>query len=128
MRIRISWEGGQVIARLADSPIARRIAHTLPFRTTAETWGDEVYFKLPVQANLDADAQQVVDPGTVCYWVSGGAIAIPFGPTPIAEAGECRLAESVNLLGKLEDDPQLLRTIQPGVTLYIRLIGRTPWD
>ena len=65
MRIRISWDRGQVIAQLSDSAIARKMSHTLPLRTKAETWGDEIYFKFPVQAELDTDAVDVVEPGEV---------------------------------------------------------------
>ena len=128
MRIRISWDRGQVIAQLSDSAIARKMSHTLPLRTKAETWGDEIYFKFPVQAELDTDAVDVVEPGTVCYWVEGQSAAIPFGPTPIAKEGECRLATRANVLGQILDDPALLETIQPGESLHIRLVGRTPWD
>ena len=87
MRVRISWQGGQVILKLRDTLIARRMAHTLPIQSKVQTWGDEIYFKFPVQAENDPDSTDVVDPGTVCYWVEGKSIAIPFGPTPIAENG-----------------------------------------
>ena len=128
MRIRISWGSGQVIAQLKDSPIARKMSHTLPLMTKAETWGDEVYFKFPVQAELDIDATDVVQPGTVCYWVEGQSVAIPFGPTPIAQDGECRLATKANILGQIEGDLTPLKSITAEENIHIRLIGRTPWD
>ncbi len=128
MRIRISWPQGQVIARLKDSPTARRISHTLPYTAKAQTWGEEVYFKLPVQAEIDPSATDVVDPGTVCYWVAGQSLALPFGRTPASQGDECRLVERVNILGTLEDDAKQLATVKDGDNVRVQLLGQVSWE
>jgi len=69
---------------------------------------------VPVSAELESDAQQVVPPGTICFWVEGRSLAIPFGPTPVSRSNECRLVTKVNLLGKLEGDPRALKSIRDG--------------
>lgn len=112
--IRISWEKGEVVAQLNDSPTVRELLKKLPCESSANTWGEEVYFKIPVRASLEPNAQQVVNPGTVCFWVQGESLAIPFGPTPISEGSECRLVTRVNLLGKLQGDPKVLKSIRDG--------------
>ncbi len=112
MHIQIRWKGGQVIAYLKNSPTANKLWSALPLQSEANTWGEEIYFQVPIQADLEPDAMQVVDPGTVCFWVEGQSLAIPFGPTPVSKENECRLITKVNILGQLEGDPQALRFIR----------------
>lgn len=126
MRIRISWAGGQVVARLMESTATRRLLHTLPYRSQAQLWGHEVYFKLPLSIELDAEATDVVEPGTVCYWTSGGSLAIPYGPTPASHGEECRLVEPVSILGRIEGDANVLRTIRAGDPIQVSRVVE-PW-
>ena len=126
MRIRISWAGGQVVARLMESTATRRLLHTLPYRSQAQLWGREVYFKLPLSIELDAEATDVVEPGTVCYWTSGGSLAIPYGPTPASHGEECRLVEPVSILGRIEGDANVLRTIRAGDPIQVSRVVE-PW-
>ena len=113
-RIRIAWHAGEVIADLRESPTTTKLLAALPCKATANTWGDEVYFSLPVVAQLEPDAEQVVDPGSVCFWVDGSALALPFGPTPISKGSECRLVTKCNLLGKIAGDPGKLKSVRDG--------------
>ena len=122
MRIRISWSNGQMTAVLKDTPTARNLLNALPCESDAHTWGDEVYFSVPVESELEPDARQVVDPGTVCFWVEGQSLAIPFGPTPVSQGDECRLVTEVNVVGELEDDPQLLESVSEGETMRVDVI------
>lgn len=114
MRVRISWPNDELTAELADTPTTAVLKDVLPVEGTAKTWGEEVYFSIPVSVDLEADARQVVDPGTVCFWVDGGALALPYGPTPISKANECRLASACNILGTIDGDPQRLESIKAG--------------
>jgi hypothetical protein len=111
MRIRIAWDRGEVFGILDETPTANKLVKVLPCSSTAKIWGEEVYFRLPLEAGLESDAQQVVPPGTICFWVEGQSLAIPFGPTPISQGNECRLATKVNLLGKIEGDPRVLKSV-----------------
>lgn len=123
MRIRIRWQGGAVEANLDDTPTTRLIAEALPCTAAANTWGEEVYFELPVAATLDSSPRQVVEPGTVCFWVQGSAMAIPYGPTPISEGKECRLVTACNVLGRVDGDPRRLGAIRAGLQVTVEAIG-----
>ena len=114
MKIKLSWESGELTATLRDTPTSQKLLDALPCESSCNTWGDEVYFSVPVETTLEEDARQVVDPGTVCFWVEGNSLAIPFGPTPISVGDECRLAARVNLLGICDGDPKVLGTISDG--------------
>lgn len=119
MRIRISWPGGAVIGVLSDTPTARKLLDALPCSSRASIWGDEVYFRVPVESTLEPDAQQVVPAGTICFWVEGSSLALPFGPTPISRGEECRLVTKVNVLGKIEGDPRALASVRDGDTITV---------
>ncbi len=113
-RIRVRWPKGQLEAELLDTPTARKLLAVLPCSSSANTWGEEVYFSIPVKVSLEPEARQVVDPGTVCFWVEGSSLALPFGRTPISQAGECRLVAKVNVLGKFSGDPRQLASVRDG--------------
>ena len=107
---------------LNDTDAARKLFGALPCSSIANTWGDEVYFGVPVDVELEADAQQVVPPGTICLWVEGRSVAIPFGPTPVSRGDECRLVTKVNLLGRIEGDPRALKSVRVGDRIRIEAV------
>lgn len=123
MRVRISWPNGELTAELADTPTTAALKAALPVKGSASTWGEEVYFSVPLSVDLEADARQVVDPGTVCFWVDGGALALPYGPTPISQGTECRLASACNILGAIDGDPQRLGSIKGGDEILVEPAG-----
>ncbi len=117
--IRITWPGGFVSAALRNTPTAAKLLAALPCTAHAHTWGEEVYFTLPVEAALEQDARQVVEPGTVCFWVEGASLALPYGATPIAQKGESRLVTKCNVLGKIDGDPKALAGIRDGDAIKV---------
>ena len=121
MQIFIRWPQGELVANLEDTPTSQALIHTLPLESSANSWGDEIYFSVQLSANLEQNAQQVVDPGTVCFWTEGNALAIPFGPTPISEGNECRLVTACNVLGKVEGDPKTLSSVISGAAISVEL-------
>ena len=121
MQIWIQWPQGEITATLEDTPTSRVLLDALPLESSANTWGDEIYFSVQLSADMEEDAQQVVDPGTVCFWMEGSALAIPFGPTPISEGNECRLVTACNVLGKVEGDPKTLSSVISGAAISVEL-------
>ncbi|MEU6943957.1 cyclophilin-like fold protein [Streptomyces sp. NPDC046316] len=114
LQIRISWPAGHITATLDETPTSKALVGALPISSTARTWGEDVYFDTPVSAAVEADARQVVEPGTVAFWTEGDALALPYGPTPISRGSECRLASPCNVLGSLDGDPRVLATVRDG--------------
>jgi hypothetical protein len=123
MRIRISWDKGEAFGALNDTPTAKKLFDALPSSSTGSTWGEEVYFRVPVHAELEPDAQQVVPPGTICFWVESQSLAIPFGPTPASQGNECRLVTKVNVLGEPEGDPRMLNSVRDGDKIRIEVVN-----
>lgn len=123
MRVRISWPDDELTADLAETPTTAALMDALPVEGAANTWGEEVYFVVPLSVDLDDDACEVVAPGTVCFWVDGLALALPYGPTPISQGDECRLASACNILGAIEGDPQRLATIKLGDRVRVEQAG-----
>ncbi|HWI36001.1 MAG TPA: cyclophilin-like fold protein [Burkholderiales bacterium] len=121
MKIRISAGKVSVEADLRDTPTTRALAGALPFEASASTWGDEVYFATPVSAKLEADAKQVVEPGTVCFWTQGDALALPFGRTPISTDERPKLAHPCNVLGVIKDFSGL-KSIKAGQKIRVEKI------
>lgn len=122
MRIRMSWGAGEISGSLDDTPTARKLFAVLPCISEANTWGKEVYFEVPVRATLEGNARQVVDPGTICFWVQGSSLALPFGPTPVSQGNECRLVTEVNVLGKFDGDPNVLGSIRDGDSIRVETL------
>jgi hypothetical protein len=113
-RIRLRTEKVSLEISLGESATAKALVAALPFEARAQTWGEEVYFSTPVTAKLEPDARQVVDPGTVCFWTEGDALALPFGRTPISTDARPKLANPCNVLGHVVGDPKQLAGIRAG--------------
>lgn len=109
MRIRITVGEVALEAELNDTATAAKIGAALPIRTSFNTWGDEIYFSIPVDAELDDSAQEVVEIGDLGYWPPGSAFCIFFGLTPVSEPGRIMPASAVNVIGKVAGDATLFK-------------------
>ena len=112
-KISISVGGIEVLAQINDNPTADKIWEALPISASASTWGDEIYFRTPVQTD-EQDAVETVDMGAVAYRPPGQAICLFFGPTPVSVGDEIRPASPVNVVGRIAGDPTVLKSVSPG--------------
>jgi hypothetical protein len=93
----------KIEAELRDTPTARALLAALPLEATGSYWGGEFYFTVPVEAGREPDAADVVEPGTVAYWVAGQCLCLFWGATPASRGSECRAASEVNIVGTVVD-------------------------
>jgi hypothetical protein len=103
----------QVTAKLNDSRTAEAIWNALPLSAPGNTWGDEIYFAIPVELKED-NAQAIVALGDLGYWPPGQAFCMFFGLTPASKGEEIRPASPVNVFGHIVGDPTVLRKVQDG--------------
>jgi len=111
MRIAIRIGTLTIEAELNETPTAQKIAAALPLHTSFNTWGDEIYFAIPVDADLDESAQNIVEVGDLGYWPPGKAWCIFFGQTPMSQPGKIMPASSVNVIGKVLGDATQFKTV-----------------
>ena len=95
-------------AELNDTFTAKAISNILPITAAANTWGDEIYFSMPITLELE-NGQEVVDLGDLGYWPPGGAFCIFYGLTPASQGDEIRPASAVTIIGKVQGDVTALK-------------------
>lgn len=109
--------------KLLDTPTAKEILKHIPFTSIVNTWGNEVYFKTPVNVLKESDAKDIVKAGEIAFWVEGNCIAIGFGPTPISQENEIRLAAKTNIWGQSLTDVRLLSAAKDGDLVSVEMSG-----
>jgi hypothetical protein len=112
-RIKITAGDVVAIAELNQTATAQAIWNALPIEARANTWGDEIYFSIPVRLE-EEDAKAVVEKGDLGYWPPGNAFCIFFGRTPASRGDEIRPASPVNVFGHLEGDPATFKRVRGG--------------
>ena len=117
-KITITVNNVKMSAELNDSETAEKIWEALPIEGRINTWGDEIYFSIPVNVGLE-NAKAVVSEGDLGYWPPGNAFCIFFGLTPASQGDEIRPASPVNVFGKIIGDPKVFKKVSSGAKIII---------
>ena len=108
-----------VEAELGTSATAVKILEALPFESTVNTWGNEIYFTIPVAMQQEPDARAEVEIGELAYWPMGKAFCIFFGPTPVSRDEKPRAYSPVNVFGRVKGDATVLKGIANGARISV---------
>jgi uncharacterized protein len=117
-RIRITAGTASAEAVLNDSATAAAVWEALPFSVAADTWGDEIYFSIPVKVEPES-AREVVEIGELGYWPPGSAFCIFFGRTPASRGDEIRAASPVNIFGRVVGDVTVFKKVRAGALIRV---------
>ncbi|MDZ7712205.1 MAG: cyclophilin-like fold protein [Rhodovibrio sp.] len=110
-------------ATLRDTPTATAVAAACPIEGSANTWGEEVYFGAALDVAPESDQRAVVEAGEIAYWLEGNAIAIGYGPTPVSQGDEIRLAAPVNIFADADpDDVRKLKGSTGGEPVKVEVV------
>ena len=118
-RIEIAAGEVTVTAELNETRTAQAIWDALPIEGAANTWGDEIYFSIPLALEMEA-GQDVVELGDLGYWPPGKALCIFFGPTPASKGEEIRPASAVTVFGSVIGDATVLKAVADGTQVKVR--------
>ncbi len=109
-------------AELNDTAVAGRIARALPITAKASTWGDEIYFQIPVKTALEKGVTEV-NKFDLGYWPEGACFCIFFGPTPVSRGEKIIPASAVEIIGKLaKPDYAELKKVRSGESITVRSV------
>jgi hypothetical protein len=122
-RIKIVAGDVSAVAELSSGKTSDAIWDALPIENTVNTWGDEIYFDIPVTSTLDETAKEVVEKGDLGYWPTGKAFCIFFGPTPASHGDEIRPASAVNIVGRVEGDTDVFKRVRDGENIKLERVS-----
>jgi hypothetical protein len=118
-RIRFDFGTLTLDAELLETPTAKAVAAALPLSSSVLTWGEEVYFDVPLNVARETDARAVITPGEIAFWPQGPSIAIGFGRTPISKGNETRLASPCNVFAKAIGSVKVLAKVKTGAKVTV---------
>jgi len=109
-------------AEFFDTATAKMMIREMPLTGSANFWGEEIYFPVSFTAEIEDDAKEEVEVGTIAYWPPSKAFCIFFGPTPVSTSEKPRGYSAVNVCGKIHGKLEDLRSVSPGEKIKVDLL------
>ena len=121
-KIKITIGGIEVVAQLKSNRTAQAVLGVLPVQAPVNQWGEEFYCKLPGVKDYREIATTQVKVGDVAFWGMGEMLAVFFGRTPMSLGDDPVPADRVNVIGKILDDPKVLRQALGASMMKVELL------
>ena len=118
-KIIISVGNVSLEAEMLDTPTASKILDSLPLESSANVWGDEIYFDIPLSLEQEPSAREDVEVGDLAYWPAGPAFCIFFGPTPVSTGDQPRAYSPVNVFGRVMGDAKQFKGVSSGAAVRV---------
>ena len=114
--INLKFSSYTINIKLRSNKTASAIKNILPFKSIVKTWGEEIYFEIPIEESLglENDAKDIINIGEIAFWIEGKCIAIGYGKTPISKGNEIKLAARTNIWGNALLNIKELNKIKDG--------------
>jgi len=119
IKVKVKSANLELEGELFDTPSANAIWGALPFKSNINTWGEEVYFDIPIILELEPDARANVDIGEIGYWDVGKSMCIFWGRTPASKDDKPIAASPVNVFGKILGDVKILSRVKDGDEIVV---------
>ena len=120
MKIKIAVGSIEVFATLSNTKTASAVVNSLPFDSVAHRWGEEIYFEVPLELELE-NGKEVLEIGDIAYWPPGKSMCIFFGPTPSSRGNEIRAYIAVSVFGKVTGDAGVFRAVREGERIRVEV-------
>ena len=119
--INLKFSSYTINIKLRSTKTANAIKNILPFKSIVKTWGEEIYFEIPIEESLDLenDAKDIINIGEIAYWIEGKCIAIGYGKTPVSKGNEIKLAARTNIWGDALLNIKKLNKIKDGDEIVV---------
>ena len=104
MKIKLIFDNETIRAELYDTPSGKEIYSKLPYKASIHTWGNEIYFSIPVNVLLESEARSTLEVGELAFYPPISAFCIFYGPTPISSGDKPEASGDVNIFGKVMDE------------------------
>jgi uncharacterized protein len=111
----------EVKAELNSTRTTKALLMILPVKAMVNTWGDEIYFDVPLNMEIE-DEKEVVEMGDVAYWPDGPSLCLFFGRTPASRGHEIRAASPVTIIGRIVGDTKVLKSVISGAEITVEKV------
>ncbi len=111
-RVRFKAGDIEITAVLNDSPTADLVWEALPIEGDGGNPGFELYVRTPIKAVEAEDATDLLEMGAFAYSPPWQTLCVFYAPTAASRGDEIRTEEPVNVVGRMEGDPGVLKNVE----------------
>jgi len=120
-RVEFEFSGGvKAEGALRDIAELEKLAEESPFTSKVNLWGEEIYFDLPIELDLQGERTEM-EIGEIAYWPEGNSLCIFFGKTPASKDDKPVAYSDVKPLGKITKGLEDLKKVRSREKVTVKL-------